>query len=89
MVSVKSSTSIQVSWNPPLAELQNGQITEYRISLVELDTGRELSYVSVTTSILIQFLHPSYTYECTVSAYTVSEGPYSETINVMMLEDGE
>ena len=88
-MSAENSTAIQVSWNPPPAELWNGQITEYRIDILELDTDRELSYTSMTTSILIQFLHPFYTYECSVSAYTVDEGPYSEIINVTTLEDGK
>ena len=89
VLSAVSSTSIIVSWSPPPTQFQNGVITEYRINITELDTGSDFLYTTATTTILIQLLHPFYTYECTVSAYTVDEGPYSEIITITTPEDGE
>ena len=88
VLSSVSSTSILVSWTPPPAELQNGVITQYRIYVTEVDTGNQLMYSTMTTSIAIQLLHPFYTYECVVSTYTVAEGPYSAVLNVTTPQDG-
>ena len=83
-----SSTSIFVSWSPPPLEDQNGIIRMYRINITEFETGREIVLSSTSTSLTVQFLHPFYTYECVVSAVTVEEGPYTETVVVMTPEDG-
>ena len=48
-----------------------------------------MTLTSQTTSIVVQSLHPHYTYQCAVSAVTVSEGPYTETVAIETLEDGE
>ena len=41
-----------------------------------------------TTSITIGFLHPYYTYNCTVVAVTIGPGPFSTVITVRTAEDG-
>lgn len=84
-----SSTSIRVSWSPPPIELQNGEITLYRINLTEVDTGNNFTYTTQTTSLSIQFLHPYYIYKCIVSAYTVAESPYSVEVTIQTPEDGK
>ena len=43
---------------------------------------------STTESVLVHHLHPYYTYECVVSAFTVDSGPYSEVLTVTTSEDG-
>ena len=40
------------------------------------------------TDTLVSPLHPAYTYKCTVSAYTVAEGPRSEVVSTTLPEDG-
>ena len=44
--------------------------------------------ISTSTSVVVQSLHPHYTYACAVSAYTVGSGPYSEVLNVTTAGDG-
>lgn len=81
--------SVTVSWNPPLLENQNGVIRKYIINAVELDTGNEYTWESITTSIDIHSLHPYYTYQFTASAYTVEQGPFSFIVTVQMPTDGK
>lgn len=87
-VVVVSSTSIEVSWTPPPAATRNGVIREYRISVVETDTGGQQDYVAFMTNFVVQSLHPAYTYHISVSAYTVETGPYSTVQVLQTLEDG-
>lgn len=84
-----SSTSIQISWTPPPPANRNGIITEYRISVVEVDTGTQQDHVSPTTSFIVQSLHPSYTYHFSVSAHTVETGPYSAIEILQIPEDSK
>ena len=85
-----SSTSIRISWQAPLLELQNGRITSYRITVSELETGlvRTFSTVPTDNIYVVNYLHPFYNYNCSVAAYTIGLGPiaYSE---VQTPQDGE
>ena len=83
-----NSTSISLSWFPPPVIDRNGLIREYRINVTEVDTGNGFQLVSLTTLLAMPSLHPDYTYQCTVSAYTVAIGPFSEVVSAKTLEDG-
>lgn len=87
-LSTVSSTSIGISWSPPPSGSQNGIITEYRISITEVITGRVISLTSTTTSITALGLHPYYTYECVITAFTIAAGPYSQVVQITTPEDG-
>ena len=56
--------------------------------MTELETGTEMTFSTAATSYTVPLLHPYYTYECIVTAYTVATGPYAEII-VMTPEDSE
>lgn len=88
VVAIDSQT-LFISWSPPQFEDQNGFIREYRIYLTEQETGAALISFSTDTDTSVHSLHPAYTYNCTVSAYTIGEGPRSEAILVTMPEDGK
>ena len=78
-----------MQWDPPPAQHHNGLIESYVILCMELDTdGAETLHTTRTTSITISGLHPFYTYNCNVSAVTVDDGPFSDTISITTLEDG-
>lgn len=79
--------SISLAWLPPPTANQNGIIREYRINVTEVETERELYFSTVATSITVPLLHPHYTYECIISAYTIGAGPSAEIV-VMTHEDG-
>ena len=88
-LNVITSSSVGITWSPPAVESRNGIIGEYKINLLENDTGNQQNYVSYTTSFIIQSLHPYYTYHINVSAHTVLIGPYSEVQVIQMPEDGK
>ena len=82
------STSFVLSWSPPPTSQQNGIIREYTVNITEIQTGLSIILNSTSTSVSVLSLHPYYTYECTVSAYTVGGGPYSEVFTITTQEDG-
>lgn len=88
VVSILSSTTLHLSWMAPSTE-QNGIIREYYLRLIEVESGMLLTYTAATTSLTIQPLHPFYSYQCRVSAYTVARGPFTDAVTVTMPEDGE
>ena len=84
-----TSRKFTISWNPPGYNDQNGLIIYYNVSLVEVETGSIFQYTSYTTTLTIQSLHPAYTYQYRIAAYTVGLGPYSDPINITTAEDGK
>ncbi|XP_054864399.1 phosphatidylinositol phosphatase PTPRQ isoform X2 [Amphiprion ocellaris] len=83
-----SSTSIRVSWVPPLNP--NGRITHYTVYGLKLQTNQAMKWVSNTTSILIADLDKYTGYKLRVAASTaVGESSLSEDddIFVFTLED--
>lgn len=85
----QDSTTISLSWNQPGGH-HNGIIREYRLNITELETGQVfLHNASAATSLVIGNLHPDYTYQWSVAAYTVGEGPYSYSHALTTFEDGK
>ena len=70
-------------------EYQNGVVDYYLITVVEVETGVETNYTSLSTTYYVSSLHPAYTYLCTVAAYTVGLGPFSSYIVVATAEHRE
>ena len=89
MGQVLGPTSIRLSWSPPPEEHHNGVVQGYRINMTEVETGRKLRYSIESTELVIRNLHPFYLYNCTVTAVTVDEGPYSVVIGARTEEAGE
>ena len=85
---VIDSNSVTLSWSQPLLEQRNGVVRKYIITALETDTGNEYSWESVLTTITIHSLHPFYTYQFRVAAYTVQQGPFSYIITLQMETDG-
>ena len=84
-----SSNGFTLQWNPPELQYQNGVVDYYLITVVEVETGAVTNYTSLSTIYYISSLHPAYTYQCTVAAYTVGLGPFSTYIVVTTAEHGE
>ena len=53
------------------------------------DTGEEFTIGATDEQITLGALHPFYVYNFSVSAVTVSPGPYSEPHTVQTLPDGK
>lgn len=75
------STTVKLNWAPPPYTNQNGIIRKYIIKATEMETGNMFSWESFTTSIEVLTLHPYYTYQFSVAAYTVAVGPYTSPVN--------
>lgn len=85
-----SSTSINVSWMPPLKNQQNGIIQYYVLRLVE---GNQYKRKEVNGSnmgyTIVNELHPFYTYKVSVAAFTIAMGPFSNYTEVTLPQDGK
>ena len=86
---VVDSRSIRLSWTAPNIGDRNGVIRGYQVNLTEVDTTQMLTYTATNQYLVIQGLHPSYTYWCSVSAFTVATGPFTNTSTVALPEDGK
>ena len=67
----------------------NGVITYFHIIVNEIETGHVHNYTSYSASLSLTHLHPAYTYQCSIAAYTVALGPYSEPFNITTAEDSK
>lgn len=85
-----SSTSIFLSWDPPLPGERNGDITGYVINVTDLNTGETQQFLtSLASNRTFDNLGPFTVYLATISARTaVGVGPFSGISNVRTLEDG-
>lgn len=83
-----NSTSIQLMWEPPPLSGQNGIIQYYIINVTEQATMRQFSVESITNYFTLVDLHPHYLHIISVSAVTIGQGPFSDSISVQTLEDG-
>ena len=85
----ESPSSVNLTWDSPPYEMQNGRIRHYNVEIKEVETGKVLEFTSNSTNITIGNLVPFYNYTCTVSAETVSEGPSSDEITFVLPEGGK
>ena len=75
-------------WAAPPEETRNGVIRNYRVNITEEETGRVFTFISLTNSLVVPSLHPYYTYQCRVSAFTVDYGPFTDVLTITTMEDG-
>lgn len=103
-LTVQSSNTITLSWEPPVLSQLNGVITHYDVMITEtqilyLEDGTIMSPRTMSINFtynatesrtqIFDMLHPSYNYTVTMAAVTnIGKGPYSEPITVTMLMAG-
>ena len=80
---------MELSWQPPPLNQQNGLIQSYTIIVLEVDTNttKQIHQDFIQNSIVLTGLHPYYTYTVSVAAYTVGLGP-ATAITVTTEQDG-
>ena len=83
-----SPYSAILTWEPPSFNQQNGVITGYIISVSVLETNEMFLLYSNTTYLIVISLHPAYTYEYKIAAYTAGLGPFSTPVNITTAEEG-
>lgn len=84
-----TSIGFILSWNHPPEEDWNGQIRHSLVNITEVNTGLQYEPTTASNTIEINFLHPFYTYLCSVAAFTVSPGPYSTPVPVTTMSAGD
>ncbi len=85
-----TATTIHLSWDHPHEDTHQGIIRGYRLNVTELETGRTFRAITAEkTEIVVGSLHPFYTYEITIVAFTVEEGLNYSTIIVETDEAGK
>ena len=77
---------MNLTWDAPPYEMQNGRIRNYNIEITEVETGNVLEFTANYTNTTINGLVPFYNYTCTVSAETVAVGPSSDEITFVLPE---
>lgn len=83
------SRSITLEWLAPEPEQLNGELTHYLIYVTEQETNSSNRLLSTANEVVLDFLHPHYTYSISVSAVTILPGPYTEEVSITTLEDGK
>ena len=83
------SRSFYIQWATPSLYDQNGVIKYYLIRVTEIETGTVLQYTEYSQNIFVTSLHPAYTYEFTISAFTVGLGPFSAPFNITTAEESQ
>ena len=82
-----NSTSLRITWDPPLFNDQNGDIRGYNVSYNVLADGEESIFVRDTT-VELAGLQKFTFYNVSVQAFTVGSGPIDYTV-VQTDSDGE
>ena len=83
-----TSRSISLTWDPPTAANQNGNIRSYIIIMTVLETQETIQLMSNSTEIDLEMLRPYYTYSFVISAVTIGPGPLSTAYNVTTEHEG-
>jgi receptor-type tyrosine-protein phosphatase Q len=86
--SALDASTIVLGWDVP-GQPHNGIIREYRLNITEVETGRVIQDIAATTNLTVGSLHPDYSYDWIVTAFTVGLGPYSLSSRVTTPEDGK
>lgn len=84
-----NSSTLSISWAPPVAGRLNGMIQRYEISITELETRTSQQFSTTDESIVIPNRHPYYRYSYIVAAVTTGQGPYSAATLIRMPEAGK
>ncbi len=93
--SAVNSKAVEITWNPPPEEHQNGILKGYRVRYAEADSTTEVQDAQMLvleagrTDCRISDLKKWTQYKVWVAAYTqIGDGPYSDVIIVQTDEDG-
>jgi len=82
--------TVELSWDPPSPDEQNGIIVYYIINITAIHphVGETFQQNCTLVPCNVSHLYPHHTYQFSVSAVTIAPGPYSETHTVTTLESG-
>ena len=87
-VSSLSSTSLFISWSPPLPAQSNGVIQYYIVNVSVAESQEKLQFETSSTTLTLNDLQPFYSHTVIVAAVTVAPGPFSNEYNLALPSDG-
>jgi len=82
-----NSMTVQVTWEPPAPQNQNGIIVLYSINVTIAETKSDFLLNTTRTTLNVTGLHPHYGYTFAVAAVTVRTGPYSVPVGITTPEN--
>ena len=83
------STSLSLSWNPPPPHHYNGRVRNYHVNILNVITNELTQSTTSNTQLIVPSLRPYSTYQCTVAAVTVAQGPPSAPVMIQTYQDGK
>lgn len=88
-VNVLDSRRVEFRWLPPSAEEMNGVVIGFVLRITGQDSNEMIELQTNETNILVENLHPFYSYVFTVAAFTeAGTGPFSLAVYFQMLTAG-
>ena len=85
---ILSTRSVNISWTPPPSTEQNGIIQYYLLKQLNVNSGEmQINSIYDTLAIIVNDLHPYYSYIFSLAAVTVEIGPYSMEAAITMPQD--
>ena len=88
-VDILDSSRVECRWLPPLPEDVNGIVTGFIVRVTGQDSYELIELQTNQTSILVENLHPFYSYVFTVAALTeAGRGPFTSVVYFQMLTAG-
>ena len=82
-------SSVDLLWDAPPFESQNGLIRRYIVEIRELETGLVFHLTTNSSNISVQNLLPFYNYTFAVAVETIAVGPTSNETIFMLPEGGK
>ena len=89
MVTASGSRALQLSWDPPEEDKQNGEITGYQVEWSSAASSNVETVSGGITYITIENLTPFTSYECSVSASNVAGNGPKAYITGTTAEEGK
>ncbi len=91
VVTLTTSSSISISWNPPPFEQQNGLIRYYLVYLTDINGNTlELQTNDNSTDFTIENVVPVHNnYTVSLAAFTIGVGPSSSALTISLPESGK
>ena len=87
---VLNSRSIEITWEAPQMNEQNGEIQYYLIMVMIQQSRSSLSFNTSSHSLVIPDLHPAYVHSVEVAAVTIiGVGPFSSVVSITTPDDGK
>ena len=86
---VVSAMEIHLTWDlPPNPSNVEDLVEHYTVTVTNIETGQEVSFLTFTKETTLQFLHPYYNYDCKVAVVTDHINPDSNILSFMTFPAG-